>query len=268
MRKKIRAGISLLLAGLTTCFAGACVNQGAINETLALQQRLEELQQQNASMKAEKENLQQQFDELNGQNQTVLDELKGLEDTINGPPLESGFYKDYPKSAYIDGETGERVALKSSRSHFDIDDVTLDFYFGDNFINPQHIEMYGNRFFDIYFTSRSASYWGESYGIKHLAKRVEESYFSKEYEYKRINLIDCGDFNRYEYEFKKCHTLTIPREIFIGNAGHFYVELRFTEIKEQDDWGEAFFSVRLYYKVKYGKVVLSANVFDEWKTKV
>ena len=250
MRNKIRAGIALLLAGLTTCFAGACVNQGAINETLALQQRLEELQQQNASIKAEKESLQQQFDELNGLNQTVLDELKGLEDTINGPPLESGFYtKEY---------SPETIALKSDRSRFDIDDVTLDFYLGIAYISPYDIETFGDYFYDIYFTD------GGYHGPEYLVKSVEEPFYSEDYKYEVIEIdkTDYVNFYRYEHKLKKYHTLTIPKEFFCGITGQFYISLRFTEKTEEPYSKWTFFGMPIYYKIEYGKVALSTNFND------
>ena len=257
MRKKIRAGIALLLAGLTTCFAGACVNENAEKEKLALQQRLEELQQQNASMKAEKESLQQQFDELNGLNQTVLDELKGLEDTIYGSPLESGFYKDYVKNAWYEN-SGEMVALKSDRSRFDIDDVTLDLYLGNLYMDSNDVEMYGDRFFDIYFTIGLPGL-----EVSYFAKHVEESFYSEEYKVKEIGQTNHGDFIRHEHKFNKYHTVTIPKEIFIGNAGRFYVSLRFADANEEEKrW--PFFGATLYYKIEYDKVVISTKQFEEW----
>lgn len=285
MNKKMRSGIAVLLAGLTMCFASACGNEAAEKENLALQQRLEELlaassenentelekeklalqqrleelQQQNSSMLAEKDSLQQQFDELKEQNQAVLDELKGLEDTIYGPPLESGFYKDYEKNAWYEN-SGEMVALKSDRSRFDIDDVTLDFYFGDDFINPQDVEKYGNRFFDIYFAVEPDS------NVKYFAKHVEESYYSKEYEYAVINRIDYGYFYRYEYKFKKCHTLTIPKELFNEGAGRIHVVLCFSN--SENECGEAFWALPLYYKIEYGKIAISASPLNVWGNEV
>ena len=256
MRKKIRAGIALLLAGLTTCFAGACVNQGAINETLALQQRLEELQQQNSSMLAEKDSLQQQFDELSEQNQAVLDELKGLEDTIYGPPLESGFYYDISKGAFGSPYATDKVGLKSDRSRFDIDDVTLDFYIGAAYFEESDKEKYEDGF-DIYFSE-------EDYLFGYFVKTVEEP-FSEEYVYKHKKTIEYDDFYRYEIEMEKHYTLTVPKEIFYGNAGHFYLIFRPSGLEEGDDEVyPIFYHCVIYYKIEYGKVVLSRRPFKEW----
>ena len=261
MRKKIRAGIALLMAGLTMIYAGGCKDEKAEleKEKLALQQRLEELQQQNASMKAEKESLQQQFDELNGLNQTVLDELKGLEATIYGPPLESGFYYDIPKGAFGSPYATDKVGLKSDRSRFDIDDVTLDFYIGAAYLDERYEEEY-KKGFDIYFADRT-----DAYGTRYFVKHVDEP-FTKEHEYKEITpSIEYDDFYRYEIEMEKYYTLTIPKELLHEEAGQIYIMFCFANAEDESLNGSSFFGAALYYKMEYGKVTISAKLFDEWK---
>ena len=146
-----------------------------------------------------------------------------------------------------------QAAYRSDKTIFDIEDVTLTFYYGgdyDNDIEDIRENIYNIPSFDIYFT--------DEYGNEILVKTVEENFVSDKY---NLDVI-YGNWYRTEFIFNHSESITIPKEMFTEESGVIYFSIKGTNILEPNPtygWiaGEAIF----YKKICCDKIFLSGKPF-------
>lgn len=160
---------------------------------------------------------------------------------VNTQPIEWGFNSSgdemYPNI----------MAISASTNQFDIDSVKLTVYYGiwNNNIEDQLTRESYPDGFDFYIINDEK--------LEILVRHEEKNFVSEDF------LID-ATFNRetlkYDFEFKHCEEVTIPKELFSKDTGAIYLNLRGENIKSTYDSdfvaGKVFF-----YKVENGKVYLS-----------
>ena len=172
----------------------------------------------------------------------------GGEETNGSQGLESGFNNEGNSCAM----SHFHCAYKSEKNEFEIDDVTLEFFYGrqHTFGAEYALETGGYDIptFDLYFK--------EDGGEKILIKHVEENFISDKY---NIDFDYHGN-NPTKYYFSE--TLTIPEQLFSKERGMIWFEIYGTNIKEGDNAKyKAFAGVYLFYKKDNGKVILSNKEF-------
>ncbi len=171
----------------------------------------------------------------NGNSQTA--------DNTENTGLEIGFTASGAGSS----ELSHRSACRSTKTDFDINNVTLEFYYGTviwapvEFIRENSISIPA---FELRFKNDDDDI--------HIIKQVNENFISEKY--------DCNyntDTNRYDFNYSE--TLTIPKELFNKKNGYieFYVygiDIHAREPKEMIITG-----FRIFYNVSDGNVTLSYN---------
>lgn len=129
--------------------------------------------------------------------------------------LESGFYFPYGLS-----EIGVwHAACRSEKSVFDINDVTLTFYYGDDFGYEEDLETYREHSFTYEYYEL---YFANDNNKKILIRHVDEDFVSEKHRCKyRWN--ESGEVT--EIIFNHSEELTIPKELFTKEKGivYFYV---------------------------------------------
>ena len=109
-----------------------------------------------------------------GQNaDTDPDNGNGETDTSVGAVLESGFK---PSSSGEPSPPEDFCAYKSDTNEFDIDNVTLDFFFGGHYPSGVEFELtHGRNYpaFDLYFIDEDDN--------KFFIKHIEENFVSEKY---------------------------------------------------------------------------------------
>jgi hypothetical protein len=136
---------------------------------------------------------------------------------------------------------------KSEKNEFDIDDVTLEFYFGYPFtLNGPRSDVYEDWFY-IYFTN-------ETEGIE-IVKKVEESFFSEKYNVEII--VDYENLKITGVEYAHSEMLTIPKELFVNDSGTIWFRI-IVEHKNapETDRLRPYRVLHLHYKVDGDKVIL------------
>ena len=157
--------------------------------------------------------------------------------------LQGGLY-------YLDGELPHIwSAYKSDKRTFDINNVTLDFYYGVHFYGTEEHErqtLYDVPSFDLYFQYKN----NEKIFIKH----VEENLVSDKYR--------CGHTEDSKPTYNHYESITIPKETFKEESGFFWFVIYGTNIKEREPTYRSLTSAGIYYKCKGDKVTLSHVPFD------
>ena len=177
-------------------------------------------------------------------NATNPDNTGGDTNTNAGAVLENGF-----KPSNFDESPIFHCAYKSDKTHFDIDDVTLDFFYGGYYyqgVEHQLENMHDFPYFELYFEIDG--------GEELLIKRVEENFISEEYSCDFVY-----DENWYITEIKYNHseTITIPKEIFTEDNGLIYFAIYGENVKEPEQQTKFITGIGMYYKVIGEQVVLS-----------
>ncbi len=136
-------------------------------------------------------------------------------------------------------------AYKSNKTEFDINDVTLEFFYGTYvYTDVEFMREHGSTVpgFELYFSNDQEQ--------EYLIKRVEEDLVSEKYH---------SEYNKDEkrYDFTHSETITIPKELFTKEKGYVYFFLR--EISNADNYPTKFSltSVDIYYEVIGDKVIIS-----------
>lgn len=138
-------------------------------------------------------------------------------------------------------------AYKSETNEFDINDVTLDFFYGGYYYNgAEHaIENYLNcPTFDLYFVNDQ--------GDQYLVKHVEENFVSEKYS---CEIVFDEKHDPKKIKFNHSETLTIPPELFTEPSGCVWFEVRGINTWNPDSLGRIT-GICLFYKVENGKVRL------------
>ena len=166
--------------------------------------------------------------------------------------LECGFYESNLGGYYRPISVG----LKSSKSEFDINDVTLDFHYGfmmgdDIEYDKENVRNYGE--FDLYFRSDS----GEEYFVRH----IDEPLMSEKY---RVEL----DHYNGKWSFNHSEEITVPAELFTEGTGKFQFRVYAVVLRPEvphyyvGDLKNVIAAV-FYYKINdRGMIELSDQPFD------
>ena len=138
-----------------------------------------------------------------GQNIDINPDNDSKEPDANvGTVLENGF----KPSNDADETPIFYCAYRSDKTEFNINDVTLDFYYGGYYYQGAEYELENAHdfpSFELYFTDNE--------GNKFFVKRVEENFVSDKY---NCNLIYDNDWNVIDVDFNHSESITIPKEIF------------------------------------------------------
>lgn len=142
-------------------------------------------------------------------------------------------------------------AVKSEKNAFDINDVTLTFYYGGDF--PENLEFHIENG-DHYPTFRTCfkNDDGDVYEIKH----VQEEFVSEKY---RIETEKKLFVNIKKYNFSE--VLTIPKDLFTKDTGYvaFFIEGQNTNERLPEEFVRIASTQRIYYKVEKDTVYLSTK---------
>lgn len=148
-------------------------------------------------------------------------------------------------------------AYKSEVSEFDIDNVTLYFFFGGIFSESiEHELECGSNIpkIRLYFRNTAIGEFTPSpFSEENLyfIKEIEENYVSEKYRWKGSN-----------YTLEDGVKLTIPSELFIGESGRISFIVAGDEINDRVD-GYIYISGKgIYYKVNGDMVTLSDQEFE------
>ena len=178
-------------------------------------------------------------------NQDNLDSTAGLE---------YGFVFSSSSSSAPTKNT--RCAYKSDKNEFDIDDVTLDFFYGG--IYPSGVDLANGASypsFELYFTDEKDNKMNH----KIFVKRVEENFVSEKYRcfqnYDETNHTVSIKYNHSE-------TITIPKEIFTEDTGLIRFQVYGININAIEPKVEAITGVNIFYKKIDQKIILSSKKFD------
>ena len=165
--------------------------------------------------------------------------------------VESGFYlsdRGCPSpSTYC--------AYKSEKNEFDIDDVTLQFFFGGNYAASgieyqlEHGDNYPE--FDYYFTNDE----GDRIHIKH----IEENFVSEKYS---CDFVHDEKAKLVEVKYNYSETLTVPKAIFTKEKGLVYFGLYGVNPRGPMLDERCIVATHFYYKLVENKVVLSSKPID------
>ena len=188
--------------------------------------------------------------ETNTNEGTNPDNGNGETDTNVGAVLESGF-KRSDDACEIPLFL---CAYRSDKTEFDIDDVTLDFYYGGWYSDlgiDYDLQQHNFPMFDIYFTNDAHD--------RCFVKRVEENLVSEKY---RCKFIYDDDWNFIELKFNHSESITIPREIFTENEGVIYFAIFSQNANYTDPEVERIAGIGIRYKVIGERVVLSNLPFS------
>ena len=188
--------------------------------------------------------------ETNTNEGTNPDNGNGETDTNVGAVLESGF-KRSDDACEIPLFL---CAYRSDKTEFDIDDVTLDFYYGGWYSDlgiDYDLQQHNFPMFDIYFTNDAHD--------RCFVKRVEENLVSEKY---RCKFIDDDNSDATEIIFNHSESITIPREIFTENEGLIYFAIFSQNANYTDSEVERIAGIGIRYKVIGERVVLSNLPFS------
>lgn len=119
-------------------------------------------------------------------------------------------YKFKKVSAAIDGCSVGDIAYKSTKSTFNVEEVTLTVSFGSLGAKLGPDKWTDVPEFDIYFVDSS----GESV---YTLKTIKEQFFSEKYGIYRVD--DETDSRYYYYEYAHTEEITIPQELFTESEG-------------------------------------------------
>ena len=139
-------------------------------------------------------------------------------------------------------------AYRSNTDEFNIDDVTLEFFYGGDYHEDLSValETFNYPFFELFFKN------DEGYSV--CVKRVDENLVSEKYRCK-IHI----DKNNNPVTFCYSEMLTIPQEIFSKEKGFLWFTISGTNISEISSQHGPIASIRIYYKTAGNKVVLSSK---------
>lgn len=163
---------------------------------------------------------------------------------ITNRGIQDGFkFNRMYRSTIID-QPPVACAYKTQKRVFDIDNVTLELYYG--MLSKYN---YNNDYVcaEIYCKNPK--------GEKIQLQSITETVYSDKYsiDIRKIHKIF---YYTVKYDFNYHETIKIPREVFVGDSGFFWVAFNVEENNER--YGD---SQAIYYRVKGDKVELSTKEF-------
>ncbi|MBO5715462.1 MAG: hypothetical protein J6S23_03600 [Clostridia bacterium] len=157
-------------------------------------------------------------------------------------------------------------AYKSDKTEFDIDDVTLTFYYGGHYwdyISGQKVDYSENlecECFELYFENEN--------GDIYLIKKVEENFISDKYlitpDYKNYDLLFFY-YSDMTPIFSHSEEIKIPRELFTDESGTIVFKICSKELvyvsnrDYVDDDSYVITGISIHYKKSGDKIILSAK---------
>lgn len=173
------------------------------------------------------------------------------------PIIDTGLESGFKPLAGSEETLFNFCAYKSDTNEFDINDVTLDFYYGGYFYNGIEFALENDQnypTFDLYFVNDQ--------GDRCLVKHSEENFVSDKYSCEVV-----FDENGYMKEIKYNHSeqLTIPAELFTKQSGQIWLEIEGVNIleTEPENRKDIFITgICIFYKVNNGQIILSSQKFD------
>lgn len=145
------------------------------------------------------------------------------------------------------------IAYRSPKAKFDIDDVTLEFFFGGYY--PSNLEGYLEResipSFEVCFMDER--------GKKIVVQLVDENLIAEKY---RCTLVYDENRKFVEKTFNHSETLTVPKEIFLKETGYFYFQIRRPFSDEPDSLKQVIAGKCIHYKKAGDTVTLSKTSFN------
>ena len=167
--------------------------------------------------------------------------------SCKGDGLEAGFKISIRGSGEVNPFS---LAYKSDISQFDINNVTLTFYYGGAYeddIEYMREHTFNYPYFELYF------YNDEQTHI--LARRVEENLVSEKYGW------TCRGSRRV---FNHSEELTIPKELFTKETGVISLGLFGADTRMNEEEPKLLSWIDIYYKKDGDKITLSSEEFSEW----
>ena len=159
------------------------------------------------------------------------------------------------------GEVGiNHVGFESEKSVFDIDDVTLRIYYGDEFSSNLQYEKRNGWTYEYY-----ELYFENDKNDKILIRHVDEDFVSEKH--RCTCVIEGNLFKGYAYNCSE--ELTVPKELFTEDKGDifFCVSGWGTPMHSGEPQEEASERIITYgglcYKKEGNKILLSGSPFDE-----
>ncbi len=137
---------------------------------------------------------------------------------------------------------------------FDIDNVTMDFYYG--FVWALKNKSFPS--FNIYFSNGFSFFLHTNTNKLCLVKEVEEEFISEKY---MCTEISTGNSNMHKVEYNYHETFKIPKDVFTEEKGTIYFIGYGDDAKTAEEVSEVIFYVNIWYKVDGDKVILSEKEF-------
>ena len=145
-------------------------------------------------------------------------------------------------------------AYKSDTNIFDIDNVTLDFYFGYAFYN---------RGVDYFLQTESYPTFKLGFDTENhdiiFVEEINENLVSEKY---GCNLIFSEDNHRIiGIEYNHSETLTIPKELFTQESGIIYFQIYAANQAKNEDTEKCIEGKGIKYQVVGDKVILTSGIY-------
>lgn len=140
-------------------------------------------------------------------------------------------------------------AYKSDTNEFEIDDVTLDFFFGGEYYMGVEYELSNGRSyptFDLGFADED----GNNFFVKH----IEENFVSDKYSCEVVCDENCDIA---EIRYNHSEQITIPSEMFTKENGQIWFVIYGANVNEIEQEYKCITGICIFYKVLNGKVILS-----------
>lgn len=145
-------------------------------------------------------------------------------------------------------------AFKSDSNQFDINNVSLDFYFGSSYIGEYNKDKYdwiSIPEFDIYFTDILDN-------MLHLVRHVDENYITDKY---KVNIDVTPKTHKYIVNYNHKENITIPSKLFTEKEGRLGFRLGGINVLSNNPHYYIFNGTWIYYKVNGTTVTLSGQEF-------
>ncbi len=149
-----------------------------------------------------------------------------------------------------------QAACVGEKRVFDINDVTLDFYYGFFSEGP---EYWTQRTVTLSFVNYCGDHFNEEKYIKKEIRKMDGSVFFTD-KYKVAT--EYSFLGTTKFNYNHCETITVPQELFYGEKGYILFQITFdffnveTNYMHQDSG-----ATRFFYKVDGDKVILSDKEF-------
>lgn len=159
------------------------------------------------------------------------------------------------------------AAFSSDKDSFDINDVTLTFYYGDSYSSGVEADLSFRSYpiFDVYFT-----HFNQGKYDKYLVKHVEENFVSEKYRcfltHDYIYAIYYGGYvlDIVDVQYNHSEEFTIPKEVFIKESGVIFFRVKGDNVRDNDPRMEHMAGIDIYYKIVDGRVILSDREITDW----